>query len=110
VGLVVGGKPLGDFAKIAIRFRHDKAGIDYEQARLRWISAENPLLDKAPYVETFIGGTNDWQTVVFNLENHKAFDPADDLRAIFLSLPVGTYPGLTVWIDEVGSIEAGDEK
>lgn len=102
IGLVAGGRPLGEFARVAVRFRHEKTGVDFDMARLRWITESAPLLHGAPVVRTFVDGTNEWQTVIFNLSDHPEFRPGDSLLALFIGLPTGTYPGLRVEISAIG--------
>lgn len=105
-GLVSRGRPLGKFRRVVIEFRHNKKGVDYERARLRWITTERPELDTAPVVRSWVSGTNDWQVVEFKLAGHARFQAQENLSALFLALPEGTYPGLQIYVRRIAI--AGD--
>ncbi len=100
-GLVAGGVPLAEFAEIAFRFRHSKRGVDYDYAKLTWITDRNPDIRSAYVRRTFVHGGNDWQWVVFKLKEDLEYAPDEAVKAFFISFPGGTYPGLECEVSKI---------
>jgi hypothetical protein len=92
---------LGDIADVYVKVSVNDVGIDFAEAALSWVTLENPDLADAPYSSTYIRPNGQTQVLRFNLNTAANYRPDDHVTRLFFSIPVATYPGQRVRIDEI---------